>query len=528
MKSPQKHDNPGEVTMELQKLLPETEITKEGCSYCPRDEMWHLRDAGNETLINYKLYQQYCTDKFIGSLKLVMVNILKTRSLDTCQNAFYSFRYLVVNVYKQQNNEKVDIITDSSVLHYIIEFARHDAYQFSEIKPFLLKWIKLGYYGVDPDVFKTLKEIKIKGPKRGVAVKNHDPVKGPYNREEFQAITQYLLDNFAECIIDLSDLSLGLLCMVFGARPISFASLRIKDFSDKKDEFGIHRFVLSIPAAKRRGGGRRTHLQDRKLTQEYGMVLSALVAKLKADFTEEITGGLDLRELPLFPKKNPGKEYDSSGSDLYRKMKACFAAGEPILCNRKGHEKELLRVNLKRFRHTVGTRMAEEGKREREIAEALGHVNLSSSRVYIEATGKIRHSINEKLALEVNPIARYFKGEVVYSEGDAIRGNDPSSRVRCFQGGLKGDVLGNCGKTGFCGGFVPLPCFSCRDFQPWISAPHEEVLKWLILDRQKKYEITGDEQYATINDEIIKKVADVAMRCRKHLENAKKKEIVYE
>jgi hypothetical protein len=158
--------------------------------------------------------------------------------------------------------------------------------------------------------------------------------------------------------------------------------------------------------------------------------------------------------------------------------------------------------------------MAEEGKREREIAQALGHVSMTSSRVYIEATGKIRHSINEKLAQEINPLAQYFLGNIVYSEAEATRGNDPSSRIRGFQGELKGDVLGSCGKTGFCGGFVPLPCYECRNFQPWVDAPHEEVLAWLLFDRARKYDVTGDERVATVNDEIIKKVADVARRCQ--------------
>lgn len=179
----------------------------------------------------------------------------------------------------------------------------------------------------------------------------------------------------------------------------------------------------------------------------------------------------------------------------------------------------------KRFRNTLGTRMAEEGRREREIATALGHTMVASARVYVEATAKVRHRINEKLGPELNPIAQYFLGRIVYSEGDAVRGDDPSSRVRSFDGELQGEVLGSCGKPGFCGGFVPLPCYRCRSFQPWLDAPHQEVLAWLLEDRQRKHALTGDDRYASVNDEVIKKVADVVRRCRTLREKTAPKEI---
>ena len=508
--------------------LPLTATTREGYIYCPGKNMWRLHDAGSEIWINFELYQPYCTDGFFHSLKLYMIHLLLNQALDTCSSFFRSSRKLVRYAYDRLNGEKVDIVTTQNMMDYRATLPREQEHHLHYIRPFLRKWGKYGYCGVESEALIALDEMKLKKTESGTAVRNHHPTKGPYNDEEFQAITLYLLDNFATGNIDIIDLSLGFLCMVFGARPVSFASLRIMDFDDSKDKFGICKYVLKIPAAKRGSGGRRTHLQDRKLTQEYGMMLQALVIKVKAHFAEQIEAGYDSLELPLFPGNNPDRGYSSSARTLYHRIQACFGAGDPILCNRKGLVGEPLKVNIKRFRHTVATRMAEEGKREREIAEALGHLWLKSSRVYIEANAKIRRKINEKLAQEINPIAQYFLGKIIYSEADAIRGDDPSSRIRGFQGQLKGAVLGNCGKSGFCGGFVPLPCYSCRKFQPWSDAPHEEVLRWLLLDRKNKYDATNDERYATVNDEIIKKVLDVTRRCKALRECNNIKEIIFE
>lgn len=408
----------------------------------------------------------------------------------------------------------MDVMSAQDIMAYRASLSKSQEYMLHSLRRRLREWVKLGNHGLAPEASEALDKIKLKKNESGVSIRTHDPIKGPYNEEEFQAITKYLLDNYAKGLIDLSDLSLGFLCMAFGARPVSFAALRLKDLVVTRDKHQIDQYTLRIPAAKRRGGGRRTHFHERKLTSEYGRMLQALVGQVKASFANKIETGIDIEALPLFPGDNPSFGYISSSYMLYYKMVACFATGDPIICNREGLEGQPLKVNPKRFRQTVGTRMAEENKREREIAQALGHVSMIAARVYVEATGKIRHSINEKLAQEVNPLAQYFLGNIVYSESDAIRGNDPSSRVRGFQGGLKGDVVGSCGKTGFCGGFVPLPCYECRSFQPWVDAPHEEVLAWLLHDRAQKYDATGDERIATVNDEIIKKVADVARRCR--------------
>ncbi|MBJ6800436.1 site-specific integrase [Geomonas propionica] len=492
--------------------LPQTSWTKEKQQFCPGDDVWRLYDGGVSRTLTFERCRSCCHSELVQSLKAYLVYLLRFQSLDACNNFLERFLKLAKHCSLLAGGP-VATITVDGVISYRATLDRDHEYLLHAIRARVEDWVQLGYPGIDPDVPEMLRKLKLKKNDSGVAVRTHHPVKGPFNDEEYHAIIQYLLDTFAAGQIDLFDLALGFLFVVFGPRPVSFAALRIKDFSVEKDSYGIDCYTLRIPAAKRRSGGRRTHLNVRKLSEEFGQMLSGLVPMVQKRFAKEIAAGLDLQELPFFPGKDASRGYCVSSSEISEQIERCFNAGVPIICNRRGLQGTVLHVNPRRFRITLGTRMAESGKREREIAEALGQTSMVSSRVYIEATGKLRHVINEKVMPLVEPFSKYFLGTIVQSEADAFRGDDPSSRIRSFDGSLKGRAVGTCGKSGFCGGFVPLPCYSCRKFQPWADAPHAELLAWLVQERQQKLAATGDETYASVNDEVIKKVADVVLRC---------------
>jgi integrase len=489
--------------------LPKSALTKEGWEYLPADTTWRLHDGGSQVWLNFNLYKPYCDETFLHALKLYLVHLVRRQALDSCYNFFSRFR-LLVKFASVRRGVDVTTITSDDIVGYRATLSKIHEHNLFALRGLLREWVALGYPGVEPEASQALDSLKLRKNDTGVAVRNHDPVRGPFNEEEFQSITRFALDRFAQGKINLSDLALVFLFMAFGPRPVTFAALRLKDLVVTRDRHDIDQFTLSLPAAKRHRGGRRTHHDDRKLTPEYGRMLQALATQVMARFATEIAAGQDPLELPLFVGHNPATRYLSSSGDLYRKLMAIFEAVDPIICTRPGLEGQPLKIFPRRFRHTVATRLAEEGKRQREIAKALGHVALTSCIVYIEATAKIRHKINEKLAQELSPIAQYFLGQIVYSEADAVRGNDPSSRIRTVDGT---QVVGSCGKTGFCGGFVPLPCYECPNFQPWVDAPHGEVLAWLLQDRERKFELTADVRYAAVNDELVKKVADVARRC---------------
>ena len=67
-----------------------------------------------------------------------------------------------------------------------------------------------------------------------------------------------------------------------------------------------------------------------------------------------------------------------------------------------------------------------------------------------------------------------YTGTPVDGEAKAVRGLDPTSRV-----GTRETQVGTCGSAGFCGAQA-YACYTCCHFQPWLDAPHHNVLKWLV------------------------------------------------
>lgn len=497
--------------VEVNLILPDIAYTKEGQMYCPHENMWILYDGGNEIKLNFAKYNAVCSDDLFNSFKLMMVHILRKQSLYTCSNFFGVFLKFLNFIIRRSNENRVDTITGKDVIGFRTTYRKEQESALLAIRGKLRTWVRLGYPGITAEAAETFDNMRLEKNDSGMIVRSHDAVRGPFNNEEFTAIINYLLDNYAKGVIDIVSLSLGFACMIFGARPVSFAAMRVKHFIEEKDCYGGERYFLMIPAAKRRKGGRYSHLLKRRLTPEIGLMFRSQITQIRQMLAKPIAEGLDPLDLPLFPSINGEGKYTSTSRSIYQKMVACFKSGDPIACNRNGQEGSNLRVHPRRFRYTVGTRMAEEGKREREIAEALGQVSTKSARIYVEATGKIRDNINERLSKEVRPVADYFTGKKVFSKEE-----DPdefSIPVRSFHGQSKGESLGGCVKKGFCGGFVPLPCYLCRNFRPWIEAPHDEILKWLLQERERKLVETGDLRYASVNDEVIIKVDEIVRFC---------------
>jgi hypothetical protein len=112
------------------------------------------------------------------------------------------------------------------------------------------------------------------------------------------------------------------------------------------------------------------------------------------------------------------------------------------------------------------------------------------------------------MALQLARYAQAFQGVLVDREADAVRGADLSSRIK-----FKGQNMATCGQYGFCGANVPIPCYTCNHFQPWLDGPHEEVLADLLSEREHVLETTADITMVAVNDRTILAVINVIQRC---------------
>lgn len=162
-----------------------------------------------------------------------------------------------------------------------------------------------------------------------------------------------------------------------------------------------------------------------------------------------------------------------------------------------------------RLRRTVATRAAREGLGTVVIAELLDHTDDQNARVYTENVPEHVAAIDAAVASQLAPIVQAFSGMLVDKEAEALRGNDIASRIRCDSG----SNVGTCGSFGFCGASAPLACYTCKAFQPWLDAPHHEVLERLFQERERIRSITMDDSIAAINDRTIVAVSQVIGLC---------------
>jgi hypothetical protein len=230
-----------------------------------------------------------------------------------------------------------------------------------------------------------------------------------------------------------------------------------------------------------------------------------------------------LIELPLFPDYQVLHEVDSisklesllSVDILHIASKTVTVSAKKIVqvaniySERTG---ELLKMTSRRFRYTTGTRAAREGFGVMIIAELLDHSDTQNAHVYVENVPEYAACINEKMSHLLAPYAKAFQGRIVSSEADAIRGQDINSRIRLNPH----ENIGTCGNYDFCGSRVPVPCYTCNHFQPWIDAPHQKILDELINERDRIANVTGDLAIASANDRTILAVAEVIQRCKTH------------
>ena len=211
-------------------------------------------------------------------------------------------------------------------------------------------------------------------------------------------------------------------------------------------------------------------------------------------------------------KWETGFKYHTTGKYLSKEVRNIFTVLN-IPSERTGLA---INVNPYRCRHNVATQLAEEGHGERVIAEVLDHSSTRETGVYVEATMKIIDRIDNAIALQLAPLAQAFNGRIIANKHEAERGDDPNARIRRGPRNDPDDLdVGICGKYDFCGGLVPVACYTCRSFQPWLEGPHEEILEELLAKREEALQITGDIKLASGNDRTICAVAEVVRQCNK-------------
>lgn len=486
-------------------------LSREGYKFRISDDKWRLSKdykftvSAVKSLLNPDLYLTF---------RHVLAFYATTASAGYTQSLFYYCK-----IYLKATTCQIPFSIES-LISYRSTLDKNTEWQLASLRTFIKQWHAMGHPGITDEVVQLLGKWRLSAGERGYAVQSMCPNYGPLTDIEMQGVVEAITTAFGEGRLALVDTALTLTIALTGRRRVQVAGLKIKDLIKQTSKDGTDKFFINFPRAKQHFQGWRSSFSKFAVSEDLWIILQEQAAATQREFStlvgESVVAQL-VSELPLFPNlsaldPSAGLEEQLEMDYLHIRTANLFgvmlrvSATTSVISERTG-----LPINLTpyRFRYTLGTNLAREGKREYVIAEALDHSDTQHVGVYVKNIPDIVKHINKAVALQLGPIAQAFQGVLVATESDAVRGNDPSSRIT---NGTQG--VGTCGSYGFCGALAPIACYTCNNFQPWLDGPHEAILDRLIKERESVFEQTGDLKIASVNDRLILAVSDVVNRCR--------------
>ena len=480
--------------------LPERVFTRSGSSVDPRHDVWQWTDGPYQPKIDFGRYRGGFR-ALVPFLKQALIPFLKGHSgayVTVLNNEFYSFSVAT--------GESFDgAITPQNYSNFAA--VRTGSYEprLAPLSLLLRKWVQLGLPGVHPSCETYLLRRRIPGGAKGGPVKTRDPIAGPFSEDEYTALNSAVNAAYGREDIPLWALILTRLLLACGGRISQYASLKICDFAASTR-------VLSLPQAKTGEQHMRTSFLACDIEAQTAQILVDYIAGVRA------SGNGD--HSPLFPESflKPGgkrKRLHAAEDLFYDHCRPEYLSKwfEEVVSEVAPPTARLdfaqMPVRPRRFRYTLGTRMAEEGASKVEIANRLGHVDLQNVDSYFSASPKVLINIDSAMGSALAPLAQAFQGKLVEDEGHTTHKGASGSRIIDFR--VSNDPVGSCaGKSRGCAFNKPVACYTCIKFEPWLDAPHEKVLQRLEAEREK---FAADERMAAVNDAPIEAVREVIWLC---------------
>lgn len=483
-----------------------TARTKSGVEFDPLADRWKYQDGVQNVFINFS--------RLSGLSKSLVENakhVLKWYAENCAPGTIVSHYERLCHLDRAIATKgiRLNVIEAEDIINYRGTLNGPTKRYLGALSGFLKKWYSLGYPGVSQSTILLLKQMRLKGAPKGVAVLTMDPQNGPFTQIEVEGLQASLNSSYAKGSVDTANFILAWLYMLLGQRSVQYACLKVCDVRVEMGATGERTYTLMMPSAKRPGIEARERLVPRPLVEQFGEVLVEYAEQVRSNYKDK---GLilNVEQAPLFPSSrgrrgSKGYEDHATAGSIGIRLKQTLE-GLSVQSERTGKP---LKVSSHRFRRTLGTRAAEEGHGPLVIAGLLDHTDTQNVGVYVASSPAIIERIDRAVALELAPLAQAFAGTIkddLLSNGGTARG------IIDLRIDRSGKAMGECGKHGFCSFSAPIACYTCGNFEAWLDGPHEAVLSHLI-ERRDRLLKSSDKRIASINDRTILAVAEVVKRC---------------
>ena len=494
--------------------------SRDGYSFDPRVDRWRLsRDVTVHLDFIFELLQEPAR----GSFRKVLEYYAVTASAAHTANMVGRFKVFALHA---SGVSPLKRILPEHILSYRSTLDVTHEWHLGALRGLLRVWHRLGYAGVDDGTISVLNEIKLRGNKKGEAVRLRCSLRGALSDLEYESVAAAVVSAFEKKIIRLAEFVFVLLFLATGRRPQQIGDLKAIDLVSVESSDGARSYVLNVPRRKQRGQLWRKEFKPVALSSDVGDALNLLIEENERLVGELFRGCVISEEtsrlIPIFPRWHRlvksrtlseadfsslmRRDFFHSETGMLRKCLVKIVQTVSVTSERTG---EQLKIFPTRLRRTFATRAARAGYGELVIAELLDHSDIQNARVYVEDVPEHVDAINAAIAMQLAPLAQAFAGVLVDCESDATRGNTLASRIRTDTG----SSVGTCGHYGFCGALAPIACYTCRHFQPWLDGPHQEVLGFLQNDKKRVGALVADPQISMINDRTMLAVAQVIKLC---------------
>ncbi|MDP3777682.1 site-specific integrase [Methylotenera sp.] len=487
-------------------------------------EKWKLDGSLS---LNWKLYDELNLEQQVAEgMRLTLAVFAMELSASYTSSIFRNLREMFIKT----NANSVSVAT---IQNYLGTLKKDNEYKLGALRAFFLDWDERGNPGLDADVAPYMESLRLSGMEKGKAVSKGCPHTGAYSMQEQQAILTWAVNAYDSDKLNLKEYTWLIANIYLGSRPVQLRSSTKGDLNFYKSQDGQDIYKLERVGGKQRNAGFREVFDEIEIDEDLALLLQnqsqASIRFLEKQFGESIPSN-QIHKIPIFLSTAAVKSFRTLEDCLH-----CLVIKPDYLFMRKDDAVNLMetisikcearttRLNgeyislrSRRFRYTVATNARRRGLGARYIAKILGHKDMQNVKVYVENTSETVDIIDEAMTTVLAPLAQAFAGTLIKNERDAIRANDPRSRIKSNNG----SSVGNCGEFGFCasGG---RQCYLCSKFQPWIHGQHEKVLESVLKERESLRARGASDFVIQSTDNVLMAIKEVVLLCEqeKNLES---------
>lgn len=360
----------------------------------------------------------------------------------------------------------------------------------------------------------------------GSNVLSDNPELSKLTNAEYSSLVWEIWNNFDSEVSGPQVTLIKLMSCQFFRRPIQFSQLKIGDiFFDSDDNIsGICAPRIFFPGAKDKsseGSFRGSKFEYHPIPDHFIDLIRLQIEDIKKLFEQFFGMRCDenvLKKLPLFTDirqiKSSAKTLtthfkidpaENLGHELFHITPVkighiiawlsnapaqgiqSFMAVSPPISERTGKD---IAVNATRMRHTGAFRYARRGVSRALLSYIMGHTNLKALDAYYKDPAEEARVLDEAMKGSLTQLHMAFTGKLLgKNEKLKIIKESPDSILE-HHAGHKLSPVGNCGKHSFCSTqTIPIPCYRCNSFQPFVDANHRQVLEALLSRQEQENQI---------------------------------------